>query len=381
MTRFIPIILASAIFFACSSEPQNQTQEQANISTEMVEESSANDQPIAVKVAQQETDVEAQEEVMEKEIMEDTPEKKVNTKPIIEEQEKAAMDKVEIKSTKPMSNKEEKKAEMEINQEKPMKKIPEEKEEMMDKKEEMTTKEMSKSTEKEMTSPAAKVEVPKEEEPKKMIPNHQNWDQLVRKYISSTGKVNYKGFKADKAKLDAYLQELANNSPQSGWKRNEAMAYWINAYNANTIKLIVDNYPVKSIMDLYGGKAFDRKWIKIGDKTYSLNNIENDILRPRYKDARIHFAVNCAAMSCPPIHNRAWTASNLNSTLQAKAKAFINNAQYNEISKGSVAISKIFEWYAGDFGNIVTYLNKFAATEIKDNATVSYKEYNWALNE
>ncbi|MEM8524720.1 MAG: DUF547 domain-containing protein [Bacteroidota bacterium] len=377
MTRFIPIILASAIFFACGSEAQNQNEEKATTPIEMADKKAMSEQPTAVTVAQQEEEMDMNEHEgeMEKDAMEDASMKeKGNAKPLVEE--KITVEKEEVKANEKMND------EAEIAHEEGIDKMPEKKDKMMDKQEEKEEMTVTKIEEKEMSEPQVKVETPKKEElPKKMIPTHQNWDQLVRKYISSTGKVNYKGFKADKAKLDAYLQELANNPPQSDWKRNEAMAYWINAYNANTIKLIVDNYPVKSIMDLYGGKAFDRKWIKIGDKTYSLNNIENDILRPRYKDARIHFAVNCAAMSCPPIHNRAWTAANLNGTLQAKAKSFVNNAQYNEISKGSVEISKIFEWYAGDFGNIVDYLNKYAATEIKDNAKVSYKEYNWELNQ
>ena len=85
------------------------------------------------------------------------------------------------------------------------------------------------------------------------------------------------------------------------------MAYWINVYNAFTIKMIVDNYPVSSITKLHGGKPWDVKWIELGEKKYSLNEIEHNILRPQFKDARIHFAVNCAAQSCPPILNKAWT--------------------------------------------------------------------------
>ena len=127
------------------------------------------------------------------------------------------------------------------------------------------------------------------------------WNGLLRKYVNSSGKVNYKGFKSDKSKLDAYLKELENNPIQENWSKAKKMAYWINAYNAFTIKLIVDNYPISSITKLHGGKPWDVKWIKLGGQTYSLNNIENDILRPKYKDARIHFAVNCAAKSCPPL--------------------------------------------------------------------------------
>ncbi len=211
--------------------------------------------------------------------------------------------------------------------------------------------------------------------------SHDTWDQLLRKHVSASGKVNYAGFKADKNKLDAYLEMLDKLPIQDSWPKAKKMAYWINAYNAATVKLIVDNYPVKSIMDLDGGKPWDRKWVKLGGKAYSLNNIENDILRPQYKDARIHFAVNCAAKSCPPLLNRAWTAANLERNFEKQAKSFINNPQYNEVDKKRVRISKIFEWYAVDFGDIVSYLNKYANNKANSNAKVEYLEYDWSLNQ
>ncbi|MFT6358233.1 MAG: hypothetical protein ACJAYJ_002454 [Saprospiraceae bacterium] len=217
--------------------------------------------------------------------------------------------------------------------------------------------------------------------PKNIVPNHSAWNDLLEKNVSAAGKVNYKGFKAQKTVLQNYLDELAANPPTNSWGRKEAMSYWINAYNAFTVKLIVDNYPLKSITDLEGGKPWDKKWIKLGGKTYSLNNIENDILRPKYKDARIHFAVNCAAISCPPILNKAWTASNLNANFNRQAKAFINNPKFNKTSADAVEISKIFDWYAADFDDIITYLNKYSTTKINAGAKVSYMEYDWALNE
>ena len=232
--------------------------------------------------------------------------------------------------------------------------------------------------------PKTETPAPKKVEVKKEIPkafSHAAWNTLAQKHISSTGKVNYKGFKADIAAFDAYLKSLADNPVQSSWSRGEKMAYWINAYNAFTIKLIVDNYPVKSITDLEGGKPWDKKWIKLGGKTYSLNNIEHDILRPKYKDARIHFAVNCAAKSCPPVWNKAWTAANLNGQLEKATKSFINNSKYNSVGGSNAAISKIFEWYAVDFGNITDYLNKYASTKVAAGTAVTYQEYNWALNE
>lgn len=210
--------------------------------------------------------------------------------------------------------------------------------------------------------------------------DHSAWETLLQKHVTVEGKVNYAGFKADKAKLQAYLDQLAAHPVQADWSRAEKMAYWINAYNAFTIKLIVDNFPVNSITDLHGGKPWDVKWIKLGDTTYSLNQIENDIIRPQFKDARIHFAVNCAARSCPPLLNHAWTAGNLERYLDQQTRAFINNARYNSIKAKKVSVSKIFEWYGGDFGNLVAFLNKYSETSIDNKAEVGFQEYDWALN-
>lgn len=210
--------------------------------------------------------------------------------------------------------------------------------------------------------------------------SHTAFDALLKKYVSSSGKVNYNGFKADEKKLDAYLAQLEATPIEKSWSKNKKMAYWINAYNGYTIKLILNNHPVKSITDLHGGKPWDVKWIKLDGRTLSLNNIENDILRPTYKDARIHFAVNCAAKSCPTLLNRAWTEGNLNANFEKQAKAFINNANFNSISKNSIEVSKIFEWYKVDFGNLIDYLNKYSTTKINSDAKINFMEYDWALN-
>lgn len=230
-----------------------------------------------------------------------------------------------------------------------------------------------------VTAATATTAVKEKITPKFPTVDHSPWDQLLRKHVSSTGKVNYKAIKADPSSLDAYLKTLSNNPINKEWSRNQKMAYWINAYNAYTVKLIIDNYPVKSILDLHGGKAWDHSWIKLGSKTYTLNDIEHKILRPQFKDPRIHFAVNCAATSCPPILNRAWTAENLNKTLELQTKRFINNANYNSIGN-EVAVSKIFEWYKEDFGALSTYLNKYAKAPIDAGTSISFKEYDWALN-
>lgn len=211
--------------------------------------------------------------------------------------------------------------------------------------------------------------------------DHVAWDTLLQRYVSPTGKVNYAGLKADKAALEAYCKSLSDHPVEDSWSREEKMAYWINAYNAFTIKLIVDNYPTKSILNFDGGKTWDVKRIPLGGKKYSLNQIENDILRPQFKDARIHFAINCAAKSCPPLLHRAYTADNLEATLEARTKAFVNDANYNTLSASKAQVSKIFEWYSADFGDLKKYLSKYADTPLKNTATVTFNEYNWDLNE
>lgn len=208
--------------------------------------------------------------------------------------------------------------------------------------------------------------------------SHATFDKFLNDNIN--GKtVDYKGMMGDRLMLKKYLESLKNNPIQKDWRRSKKMAYWINAYNAFTIKLILDNYPISSITKLDNGKPWDRKWIKLGGKTLSLNDIENNILRPQFNDPRIHFAVNCAAKSCPPIWNHAWTASNLNSTLDKRAKSFING-KLNVISADNIKISKIFDWYKKDFGNLIQFLNKYTTTKINAGAKIDYVEYDWSLN-
>jgi len=210
---------------------------------------------------------------------------------------------------------------------------------------------------------------------------HNAWHELLGKHVGASGKVDYQGLKADKAMLDVYLQSLADNPPAETWSRAEKMAFWINAYNAFTIDLIVDHYPVSSILNLDGGKTWDVKRITLGGKKYSLNQIENEILRPAFKDPRIHFALNCAAKSCPPLYNKAFTAENLERTLEQRTRQFINDVNFNSLTAEKASVSKIFEWYAADFGDLKTYLNKYATVKLNNYAAMGFLEYNWALNE
>ncbi len=207
----------------------------------------------------------------------------------------------------------------------------------------------------------------------------KNYNSFLNKYVSNEGKVNYAGIKSDKKTLDKIIVELANINPKSN--KNDQLAYWINTYNIHTIKLLADNYPIKSIQNLDGGKPWDVKRIMINGITYSLNQIENDIIRTKYNDARIHFAVNCGAKSCPPLHNQAFEPNTIDNQLNILTKKFINNPKFQNINASNGTISKIFEWYSKDFGNVITFINKYSTVKLKNDAKIQYQTYDWTIND
>ncbi len=220
-------------------------------------------------------------------------------------------------------------------------------------------------------------------------PSHQQWDKLLKKYVNSSGLVNYKGFQKDKSELDAYLKMLSECSPGPGWSTNEQKAFWINAYNAFTVSLIVKHYPVKSIKDI-GGKIYkvntpwDIKFINIGGKKYDLNNIEHGILRKKYDDPRIHFALVCAAISCPRLRDEAYNAAKLDAQLDDAGKEFLNDKSKNKITAQRADLSKYFSWYKDDFtknGSLADFINKYSSIKINSKTTIGALDYNWNLNE
>jgi len=250
-----------------------------------------------------------------------------------------------------------------------------------------TVKETTKSKVVEATKPAAAPKpapataaVPKSAPKKAAKISHTSFDSYLKKYVSGNGNVNYSGMKGDRQPLNDYMAELAKSTPKSDWSRNEKLAYWINAYNAFTIDLILSNYPVSKITDLDGGSPWKVSRITLEGKKYSLDQIENKIIRPQFKDGRIHFAVNCAAKSCPTLLNGAFLPSKLSSQLEKQTKKFVNNSAYNSISEGSATVSKIFKWYAEDFGDLKTFLNKYSTQKIGADTNIEYNEYDWSLN-
>lgn len=217
--------------------------------------------------------------------------------------------------------------------------------------------------------------------PSKKNFDHSVWDDLLKKYVVKGGSVNYKGLKQNSTTLRIYLKSLENHIPDSSWSKEEKLAFWMNVYNAYTVKIIIDNYPIKSIKDIKA--PWDYRFIKIGKKWYTLNDVEHKILR-KMGEPRIHFGINCASFSCPPLLNKAFTPKNVNDELDKLAVTFINDTKRNTITTNKIEISKLFSWFGKDFktqGSLIDFLNKYSKITISPNALKSYKKYNWNLNE
>lgn len=211
--------------------------------------------------------------------------------------------------------------------------------------------------------------------------NHSLWTDFLQTHVSIDGRVNYVAIKLNPSELDKYLKLISETYPDETWNKNEVLAFWINAYNAFTIKLIVDNYPLKSIKDLQ--KPWNKKFIRIGSNTMTLNDIEHSILR-KMNDPRIHFAIVCASISCPKLQNEAYSASNIELQLKNASREFLSDTFKNTIGINNLELSKIFQWYSKDFkqnSSLIEFLNQYTTIEISENAKIKFKDYNWNLNE
>ncbi len=221
------------------------------------------------------------------------------------------------------------------------------------------------------------------------IIEHHKWTELLQKHVSEAGEVDYKGFIKDSILLDEYLTILSEHPTGSNWNEEEKIAYWINAYNAFTVKLIVEHYPLKSIKDISDGlpminSPWDMKFFKIGKVDFDLNTIEHEILRKEFNEPRIHFAINCASISCPKLRNEAFTAAQLDIQLDDQAKQFIIDPSKNEISDKAIKLSKIFDWFKSDFTkkqSLSLYLQTYSVVQLSDELKIEYLEYDWNLNE
>lgn len=206
-------------------------------------------------------------------------------------------------------------------------------------------------------------------------------NDFFAKNVSDNGLVNYDEIKAAPAELLEIIK-IVDKAEISALATSDKKAFHINAYNLNVIKGVVFNYPLKSVMDVPG--FFDNKKHWIAQKQMTLNDLENKVIRPTYNDARTHFALVCGALGCPPIINEAYTPENVEALLERQTKRAINNPDFIKVKNGIVEVSKIFEWYAEDFGKgkkgLFDFLNKYAQKPIDTKSKLSYYSYDWTLN-
>jgi hypothetical protein len=230
--------------------------------------------------------------------------------------------------------------------------------------------------------------------------------RVLANYVDAEGRVDYARLKENRDDLDEMIEQIANvspdNTPQLFPTREAKLAYWINAYNAWILRIIVDNYPTSSITKIglipYG--AFFVKRVRLGGDKMTLRSLENDIIRGRFHDPRIHFAINCASASCPPLRSRVYLPETIDEQLDAATSAFINDHRHVTLDAAGkrIELSKIFEWYESDFTDglnsksggkktVVDYLERYLNGERRQvleklsQAKINYQDYDWSLND
>ncbi|MCX8210962.1 MAG: DUF547 domain-containing protein [Lewinella sp.] len=204
-------------------------------------------------------------------------------------------------------------------------------------------------------------------------------DALLKRYVKQ-GRVDYVGLKASND-LDPLIQKVATVD-LSVLKGNDKKAFLINAYNLLVIKQVLENYPLKSVLDVNG--FFDGKKQNVGGRKLTLNQLEKDLLLKEFNDARLHFVLVCGALGCPPITNFAYTPAKLEAQLSKQTKLALNDPAFLRVNGDKAELSKIFEWYASDFGGsksaVLSFINKYRDEAVPTSAKVSYYTYDWTLN-
>jgi len=219
--------------------------------------------------------------------------------------------------------------------------------------------------------------------------DNQIYASLLTQHVRDN-RVDYDGFKKDESMLDEYL-DILSQTDAATLSGNDLFAFYINVYNAFTIKLVLTKYPgINSIKEIGGffSNPWNKKFIPLNARTVSLDYIEHEILRPKFKDPRIHFAINCASKSCPKLLNKPYEGSILEDQLDAQAREFINDKKNNFIKQDTLYISKIFKWFKEDFNdNPLSFIKRYADKDLKEmlvasenNLSIAYLHYEWSLN-
>ncbi len=212
---------------------------------------------------------------------------------------------------------------------------------------------------------------------------------LLRRYVVHD-RVDYKAWSEnseDERALGDFITRLSGFDPK-GWPEADQVAYWINLYNAVTMKLILDHYPLDSIKDLGGlfkSGPWSRDLVEVAEEALSLNEIENDKLRPATRDARIHFAINCASRGCPPLRSEAYLPARLDAQLEAATRYALHHDTWLWIDGNTVHLSKLFDWYTKDFvedaGSLRAFLARYRDDLPPDDFKIEFMDYSWVLND
>jgi hypothetical protein len=230
-----------------------------------------------------------------------------------------------------------------------------------------------------------------------MAVDHSAWQRLLERYVSaSPDGINRFGYArvtvADKAALKSYLGDM-QRVKVTALSENEQRAFWINLYNALTIDVVLDHYPVATIRDIGGGLfvagPWKKEYVTVEGRKLSLDNVEHDILRKTWRDPRVHYAVNCASISCPNLMAEAFTGAKLERMLNQGARDYVNHPRGARVDRGRLTLSQIYSWYRRDFGSsdgeVIAHVAGFAEPKLKkqlaDIKTIAGYDYDWSLNE
>jgi hypothetical protein len=226
-------------------------------------------------------------------------------------------------------------------------------------------------------------------------PDYRLWQELLSKHYDPAKGMNYKGLKADKAALDRLRQQMAAVDVAS-LSRPEQLAYWINLYNISTVNVVAEKYPVESIRDISTDpvvrlNVFKKPNVKVKGGTMSLNDVENDKIRAGFKDPRIHFAINCAAESCPPIRSEPFVGARIDQQLDDQARKFLNGPKGVRVEQDALHVTKIMDWFKDDFeqwgGGTLPFLKKYLSPDkvkrigAAKKFEIEFDDYSWKLND
>ncbi|MGJ8676410.1 MAG: DUF547 domain-containing protein [Akkermansiaceae bacterium] len=218
--------------------------------------------------------------------------------------------------------------------------------------------------------------------------SHSKFTQIINQNATPSG-VKYQELEKQRSNLEAYLKDLADVSSKEfkTWDQNEQLAFAINLYNASTLELVLEHYPIKSFKDDVGGK--DGPWklpaVNMFGKKRSLDYLEHEFIRKDYKEPRVHFALNCASEGCPPLRNEAFTGKKLEQQLDEQTRQFLANKKVNKVSAKSIKVSPLFDWFKADFiakaGSVEAFIDPYFPDIKIKKGKISYTDYGWALNE